>query len=157
MKHKQPALISFDNQPDMAAAFVTFLAKYHPGDNVYKERMSHRILRRTFASYLHHLGAPLDVLIYLLNHAGQQAVPSYVCNVDDVNMLIPENDDIFDLFIPVPGIDPELDGIYHPEPNRFNPKYHNVTLKKRTRYDNNTKHGKVDHLQLSITEFFSRN
>ena len=83
-----------DNKVDLPVEFV----EHYLGH----EKVTHRILRRTFASILNILKLPHKALCYILNHSSQRAVKSYVVQMlSEHEQFILQNEQFFSQFIPL--------------------------------------------------------
>lgn len=133
----------------------------------YAEALTHRILRRTFASILHYLEVPADVIIYLLNHNSRKALKDYVSHLSDGDKeFVNKHKAFFSKLIPVPedNLDNNLiHNIMNPKPKLFAFKHVQRENDDINEVSKAPKKRKVTDLidkfapttrQCSITEFF---
>ena len=89
---------------DLATAVTARLQTCKDNDQIfrgYSETLSHRILRRTFASILHHFQCSHKTISTLLNHNSKKAVASYVSLLHINHMeIIKKNVHLFKQMLP---------------------------------------------------------
>lgn len=95
----------YSSENALATAVNNWLAKnvILPTDFMkqYSEKLTHRILRRTFASILHVLEWPFKAICYILNHASELAVKNYVVQMSTEDIeFVQNNKEFFMLFVP---------------------------------------------------------